>query len=280
MTKATFVVVGMLGAVALAAGVVVACGTSSTEGSPDAGADTGSVADTSVGPADSGASPDTAAGPVDASDAGPTADAADAGPCGRTGMGTLVTLFPAGTSATGAKVSYDICSGALATTPAIPGYSAPWAVPVSQAPSVFRSTFPGFRTSLSAEIDPVVFSVSSTRVPLQLVSDSALTGFDASKAHIVIALSESDPCPRSGGTAAVPGHPEAVVRYPSAAGVDSGDTSTDASGLIWIYGITPGAPVKPTIAHAGGCVAKPTFTTGNVYLEANTVSVLNARLER
>ncbi|MBL0193080.1 MAG: hypothetical protein IPQ09_02440 [Myxococcales bacterium] len=87
-------------------------------------------------------------------------------------------------------------------------------------------------------------------------------------------------CQKSGNTVSLPGHPEAVVTYVNSDGTDSASTSTQQNGLAWIRGITPGAPVKPAfVSGVAGCTPNLAFSTGNVKLAADSVSVLNVEMK-
>ncbi|MBK8216334.1 MAG: hypothetical protein IPK71_21595 [Myxococcales bacterium] len=195
--------------------------------------------------------------------------------CGAAAMGQAVSIFPSGGSLAGGTLTYEGCSGTftLGPTPA-------WNLMVAAVPSFFRLQVPGFRTSYSAEMNPVVFSVPAP-IPLQAVGSSQLAGYDATKAHVVVSIgAASGACQKSGNTVSLPGHPEAVVTYVNSDGTDSAATSTQQNGLVWIRGITPGAPVKPAfVSGVAGCTPNLAFSTGNVKLVADSVSVLNVEMK-
>jgi hypothetical protein len=215
--------------------------------------------------------PDSASLDSSAPDSGPEGGAS----CGAAAMGQAVSIFPSGGSLAGGTLTYEGCSGSftLGATPA-------WNLMVAAVPSFFRLQVPGFRTSYSAEMNPIVFSVPAP-IPLQAVGSAQLAGYDVTKAHVVVSIgSASGACEKSGNTVSLPGHPEAVVTYVNSDGTDSASTSTQQNGLVWIRGITPGAPVKPAfVSGVAGCAPNLAFSTGNVKLAADSVSVLNVEMK-
>ncbi|MFO0666805.1 MAG: hypothetical protein U0174_22835 [Polyangiaceae bacterium] len=260
------------GTIGLALVLVCACSTTSVTPSLDASttSDAGSL------PSDDAATPMDAS--VDAQGALDAADAAvDSGPlaCDTPLSGQLVSVFPSGGNVTGATVSYDGCGGST-TVSAPPSFT----LNVSKGASVLRAKLAGFHTSLSAELNPVVLSLPQIPpIPLQLVDDSVLAGYNAQKAHLVVSINAaSGNCTKAGNTVSVPGHAEAVVTYINNDGSDAGGASMVASGLAWITNINPGATVTPVITAAGGCKVNTTYTTGAVRLEADTVTMLGVQL--
>ncbi len=232
-----------------------------------------------------GGSPDgSVVPPVDASsaDAGVVPDGGNspdgAVTCATAAMGLALGLFPSGGATSGATVGYVGCGATTTAT----GTPAMWNLMVSQQASYFRLTHTGFRTSLSAEINPVVFSAGAT-LPLQLVS-TGLTPYDAGKAHLLVSIGTAvTPCTKAGNTVSLPGHPEAVVSYINAAGASTGGTSTSNDGLAWLTGIVPGLnPIgTPTLTSGvSGCTPRTTFSTGNVNLVVDAVTVLNAEMRQ
>jgi len=195
--------------------------------------------------------------------------------CGVAAMGQIVSIFPSGQSLAGGSLTYEGCAGSftIGATPA-------WNLNVAAVPSFFKSTVAGFRTTYSAEMNPVVFSVPAP-IPVHVVGSAQLPGYDATKAHVVVSIgAASGACQKSGNTVSLPGHPEATVIYVNSDGTDSGGTSTLINGLVWIRGITPGAAVKPTITSGvAGCTPNLAFSTGNVKLAADSVSVLNLEMK-
>lgn len=234
-------------------------------------------------------SQDAAVEPSDSAlvnDAPPTNDAVapDAGSdsavdaaltCDKALQGPFVTIFPSGGSVVGATVSYDGCSSS--TTASGPSY----ALSVSTTSSVLRAKLAGFHTSLTAELNPVVLALPQLPpIPLQIVDDSQLQGYDAAKAHVLLTVNAAgNGCSKDGNTVTIPGHPEAVIKYLNNDGSDSGSAATINAGIAWVTNLTPGAAVKPVVSAAGGCKVNSTFTTGNVRLEADTVSVWGFQLD-
>lgn len=231
-----------------------------------------------------GSAPDGSVTSVDASsaDAGVVPDGGSSPDgsvtCATAAMGLALGLFPSGGATSGATVAYVGCSATTTAT----GTPAMWNLMVSQQASYFRLTHTGFRTSLSAEINPVVFSAGAT-LPLQLIS-TGLAPYDAGKAHLLVSIGTAvAPCTKAGNTVSLPGHPEAVVSYINAAGASTGGTSTSNDGLVWITGIVPGLnPVgTPTLTSGvAGCTPRTTFSTGNVNLVVDAVTVLNAEMRQ
>ncbi len=231
--------------------------------SPDSSAPDSATPDSS---APDSATPDSSA---------PDSGAEGGATCGASAMGQAVSIFPSGSSLVGGTLTYEGCSGSftLGATPA-------WNLTVAAVPSFFRLQVPGFHTSYSAEMNPIVFSVPAP-IPLQAVGAAQLAGYDATKAHVVVSIgAASGACQKSGNTVSLPGHPEAVVTYVNSDGTDSASTSTQQNGLAWIRGITPGAPVKPAfVSGVAGCTPNLAFSTGNVKLAADSVSVLNVEMK-
>lgn len=209
-------------------------------------------------PTDGSASDVSDAGDAsDVDDAGADADAkADAGPpvCATLTLGSLRTILPAQGDTTGATVAYDGCAK---TATASGGVTGGWSLDISQLASFYRVSRTGWHTTLSPEL-PAKTSVGKT-APLQLVG-TAVTGYDATKAHVVLSIAgPSDDCTKNGNTVALVGHPEAVVHYVDATGKDVG-AATNADGLVWITNVDPAAGSLATLSIApavAGCFLTP-----------------------
>ena len=277
MKKLVSVCLGALVGAALVGGGGCSDDTTGADASTaDATAPDASTADAAVPDATTvdSAAPDAAVPDAAVPDATP--DSGEAGAtCGVAAMGQIVSIFPSGQSLAGGSLTYEGCAGSftIGATPA-------WNLNVAAVPSFFKSTVAGARTTYSAEMNPVVFSVPAP-IPVQVVGAGQLAGYDATKAHVVVSIgAASGACQKSGNTVSLPGHPEATVTYVNSDGTDSGGASTLINGLVWIRGISPGAPVKPTITSGvAGCTTNLAFSTGNVKLAADSVSVLNVEMK-
>jgi len=197
--------------------------------------------------------------------------------CSTPAMGFALGIFPSGAATAGATISYVGCS---ATTTAA-GVPATWMMNVSPVASYFRPTRAGFRSSNSAEINPVLFSVMAN-IPLQIVGTS-LAPYDATRAHLLVSIGAATaPCTKSGNTVSLPGHPEATLTYINLAGAPIGGSTTGMDGLAWFTGIvptTPGEIATPVLTSGiAGCTRRTTTDTGRVPLIVDTVTVMNAEM--
>lgn len=197
--------------------------------------------------------------------------------CSTPAMGFALGIFPSGAATSGATITYVGCS---ATATASAGVPATWSMNVNPVASYFRLTRSGFRASNSAEINPVLFSVSAN-IPLQLVGTS-LAPYDATRAHLLVSIGAATaPCTKAGNTVTLPGHPEATRTYINASGAALGGSTTGTDGLAWFTGIVPAAGeiATPVLTSGmGGCTHRFTTDTGRVPLIVDTVTVLNAEM--
>jgi hypothetical protein len=253
---------------------------SATPYDASAGGDgSGTMHDGAIGTQDSASDARTDAG-LDAQSDAPSDAGGDAGwTCSTTTLGSLRTIFPQQGDCTGATVEYTGCTK---TSTATGGVNGSWGLNIAQESSFYRVSKAGWRTTLSAEI-PAGVSAGAT-AGLQLVG-SDLTGYDATKAHVLLTMTPpTGGCTKNGNTVSLVGHPEAVIHYVSLSGADVG-SSTNTDGIVWITNIDAslGARATFTLTPAvAGCnlAGGGGPSTGRVPLFADTVSAVTMGISK
>lgn len=241
-------------------------------GSPDAAVSSDAAGATDAPPGSGDAAPSD--GGADSSL--PDSAGGDGGSCsGVATSGLVVQVLPSGVVTGAPEISWTTCSTKATITAGTPPK---WSLDVGAGLGYYRSSLAGYKTTLTAIADSNVLKSAPGAIPIQLVQ--TVPGFDATKAHVVVALgTASGGCQKDGTTVAAPGHAEATVTYIDKSGNPTGGTAMTTDGLAVISGIDPavgGGTLDPQItANPGTCTISYTFATKSVPLVAGTVAIQN-----
>jgi hypothetical protein len=235
-----------------------------------------------AGGSDAPVAPDTGSVQDSGSDSPVVSDASDSAPPSEGGScagvatsGVIGQFLPSGILSTPPDITWTTCSTKATITAGTPFQK--WALDVGSGLGYYRSAATGYKTVNTAVLDSAVAKAVPGAVFLQLVQN--VPGYDATKAHVIVALGTANaPCTKDGTTVTAPGHAEAVVKYIDKDGADVG-AAMNTDGLAVITNLDP--TVSPTLDPAiaptpGTCKISYTFTTKTVPLVADTVSILNA----
>lgn len=241
-------------------------------GAPDASVPSDAASASDAPPGSDGAAPSD--GGADGSL--PDATREDGGSCsGVATSGLVVQALPPGVVSGTPEIVWTTCAAKATITAGTPPK---WSLEVGAGLGYYRSSLAGYKTTLTAIADSNVLKSAPGAIPIQLVQN--VPGFDATKAHVVIALGTANGgCQKDGTTVAAPGHPEATVTYIDKNGSPTGGAAMTNDGLAVISGIDPtvgGGTLDPQIAaNPGTCTISYTFATKSVPLVAGTVAIQN-----
>jgi hypothetical protein len=175
----------------------------------------------------------------------------------------------------GVVVDSPLCPDAQPLT--LTGSDGAWVFAVSASvPVYFRLHKCGYFPMLSPEVAVDVDISGANVFMVNSGLSSYLPHYSASTATVLVYLfNETPSCDRSGVAVSAPGHPEAIVSYPS-----STAAATSAAGFAVLEGLVPGGFTQ-LIGEKPGCVVRwdQPYQTQRVPLEAGYVSLILATFD-
>lgn len=140
-------------------------------------------------------------------------------------------------------------------------------------PVYFRLMKCGYYPMLSPEVSVPVDISGANVFMVNTQLSMYLPHYSATTSTVLVYVYDVTPsCDRSGVSVSAPGHPEAIVSYPS-----SSTAATSAAGFAVLEGLVPGG-FTTLVADKAGCTVRWTqdAQTGRVPLEAGAISLILA----